>query len=132
MWPYMQQRCTEMQQYCTDAEAPECAGINPAPSASASAACVPCPHRPSAACIFGSPAATGERGCARAGQVIIEKRKEEAERLLLEAEKREEEQRAIQARLNEAAEEERRRAERCARPPRLAGQSAMLKGLSVA
>ncbi len=45
--------------------------------------------------------------------MIIEKRKEEAERLLLEAEKKEEEQRAIQARLNEAAEEERRRAERC-------------------
>ncbi|KAK9833458.1 hypothetical protein WJX81_007146 [Elliptochloris bilobata] len=50
-----------------------------------------------------------------ARKVIIEKRKEEAERLLLEAEKKEEEQRAIQARLNEAAEEERRRAERVRR-----------------
>lgn len=49
---------------------------------------------------------------ALARKEIIEKRKEEQERLQLEAEKEEEEKRLIQARLNEAAEEERRRQER--------------------
>eukprot|EP00884_Botryococcus_braunii_P006914 jgi/Botrbrau1/16223/Bobra.0066s0009.1 len=52
---------------------------------------------------------------ALARKELIEKRKEEQERLLLEAEKEEEEKRLIQARLNEAAEEERRRIERLKR-----------------
>jgi len=72
----------------------------------------------------------GERVRARARQVIIEKRKEEAERLLLEAEKREEEQRAIQARLNEAAEEERRRAERCGPALRRAARHTLVSSWS--
>ena len=51
---------------------------------------------------------------AGARKVMIEKRKEDAERQLALQERREEEDRLLQARLAEATEEERRRQERCA------------------
>lgn len=52
-----------------------------------------------------------KRACAR--KVMIEKRKEDAERQLAMQERKEEEDRLLQARLADAAEEERRRQERC-------------------
>ena len=55
---------------------------------------------------------------AGARKVMIEKRKEDAERRAALRERREEEDRLLQARLAEATEEERRRQERCRpRPP---------------
>ena len=50
---------------------------------------------------------------AGARKVMIEKRKEDAERQAAMRERREEEDRLLQARLAEATEEERRRQERC-------------------
>ncbi len=50
---------------------------------------------------------------AGARKVMIEKRKEDAERQLAMRERKEEEDRLLQARLAEATEEERRRQERC-------------------
>ena len=50
---------------------------------------------------------------AGARKVMIEKRKEDAERQLAMQERKEEEDRLLQARLAEATEEERRRQERC-------------------
>jgi DNA-binding helix-hairpin-helix protein with protein kinase domain len=64
---------------------------------------------------------------ALARKVIIEKRKEQAEQQLLLQEKEEEEKRALQARLNEEAEERRKAAERCGlseMPPAVASRAA--------
>lgn len=57
--------------------------------------------------------AVRENKRAGARKVMIEKRKEDAERQLAMQERKEEEDRLLQARLADAAEEERRRQERC-------------------
>ena len=58
--------------------------------------------------------AVRENKRAGARKVMIEKRKEEAERQAAMQERKEEQDRLLQARLADAAEEERRRQERCA------------------
>lgn len=68
--------------------------------------------------IFEAAIASSEKENKRAlaRKVIIERRKEEQERILLEAEREQEEQRLIQARVTEEAELKRRQQEQCVPP----------------